>query len=760
MKRIDFKITLYYILLFSVSTLIGGNVFAQDDVTGTVTYYQNNTTKLIYTDNGGYVYYFIKGNNNNLTLTNKVFKDQTGKEASMTCSYSSDLIIPSTITVEENGQINTYTVTAVGKRAAWASIDTSTAPANYVPLKSVTIPPTVTSIGYAAFSDNHEITTINGLNNVTTIDKLAFCKTNITSVILSDKLTEIGEEVFWHCGSLTDVAIPASVLKINNWAFRNTPNLRRIVMEGSNPPAFVGSPFTEIISQERDDLTVYVPCGGLDAYKNHTDWKKLSIKISNDMPSVLTGKWHYNSTDCAHCRIPSTVTLKEGGSLSADDYTNLVHAFEDAHTTLKIEKTLNVDTWNFLGDIENGSKIDDWLFNSQPSGYGNEIEVYPFNENHTDWASALATTDETVLGHGYLLYVEPNTWNESGLSYQTSGKTTTITRTAYDGLTNTNNINDDIIRINYTTANNSGEYFLALSNPFICDMNIKEFTNDDDNSTNIQGPAIYYNNGNQWAMIDGDLSEYDIPPMVGFMIGVAPAVGSSNIISLNRPREKSTGHPIPKSTEAKKIATLVATSKGISQKLFAELNAEASDGFDIKDAYAVVNDGFEWHFVVDNKKLWKNAFASDNYICPVSFVKTNNGVVNISIDTCVNDIEVSLIDNLTEEETVLSEEPISLTLDAGTTDNRYQIHFVKKNVGINELANKESNISIWNSRNVINVNGNELKRIEVYNTLGQMVYSSQLAGNNASINTNLKDGAYIVKVQDNKTNKTQKLVIR
>lgn len=41
-----------------------------------------------------------------------------------------------------------------------------------------------------------------------------------------------------------------------------------------------------------------------------------------------------------------------------------------------------------------------------------------------------------------------------------------------------------------------------------------------------------------------------------------------------------------------------------------------------------------------------------------------------------------------------------------------------------------------------------------------MVYSSQLAGNNASINTNLKDGAYIVKVQDNKTNKTQKLVIR
>lgn len=437
----------------------------------------------------------------------------------------------------------------------------------------------------------------------------------------------------------------------------------------------------------------------------------------------------------------------------------MVHAFGEAHTTLKIEKTLNVDTWNFLGDIEHGSKIDDWLFNSQPSGYGNEIEVYPFNENLTDWASALATTDETVLGHGYLLYVEPNTWNESGLSYQTSGKTTTITRTAYAYDDLTNNINDDI-RINYTTANNSGEYFLALSNPFICYMNIKEFTDDVYNSTNIQGPAIYYNNGNQWAMINGDLSEYDIPPMVGFMIGVAPAVGSPNRISLNRPREKSTGYPIPKSTEAKKIATLVATSKGISQKLFAELNAEASDGFDIKDAYAVVNDGFEWHFVVDNKKLWKNAFASDNYICPVSFVKTNSGVVNISIDTCVNDIEVSLIDNLTEEETVLSEEPISLTLDAGTTDNRYQIHFVKKNVGINELANKESNISIWNSRNVINVNGNELKRIEVYNTLGQMVYSSQLAGNNASINTNLKDGAYIVKVQDNKTNKTQKLVIR
>ena len=101
-----------------------------------------------------------------------------------------------------------------------------------------------------------------------------------------------------------------------------------------------------------------------------------------------------------------------------------------------------------------------------------------------------------------------------------------------------------------------------------------------------------------------------------------------------------------------------------------------------------------------------------------------------------------------------------LNLNGGMTGNRYQIKFAKKNVGINEVAEEDNAISIWNTNDVIIINGKELQRVVIYNILGQEVYSSSLAGEKAVIDSRLANGTYTIKAYAKNSSKSEKLIIR
>lgn len=90
---------------------------------------------------------------------------------------------------------------------------------NCWPLKSVTIPRTVKTIGKGAFSFTG-LSSIEIPSNVTVIGEGAFnvCF-DLTSVTLSEGITEIGSSAFSGCNKLTSIEIPNSVTLIGSSAF-------------------------------------------------------------------------------------------------------------------------------------------------------------------------------------------------------------------------------------------------------------------------------------------------------------------------------------------------------------------------------------------------------------------------------------------------------------------------------------------------------------------------------------------------------------
>ena len=146
--------------------------------------------------------------------------------------YSGDIVIPETIEYEGV----TYTVTSVEGGFAYND-----------DILSVTIPGTVTSIGDYAFLHCYDLETVNIPKSVTSIGKYAFwgtkiksidipnlsvinegvfgeCK-NLSSVILSEGLEEIGYIAFVRCYSLTSISIPETVTTIGAEAFYSDTSL-------------------------------------------------------------------------------------------------------------------------------------------------------------------------------------------------------------------------------------------------------------------------------------------------------------------------------------------------------------------------------------------------------------------------------------------------------------------------------------------------------------------------------------------------------
>ena len=87
-------------------------------------------------------------------------------------------------------------------------------------LTSLTIPSSVTSIGYGAFEGCSGLTSLTIPSSVTSIGWGAFdgCS-GLTSLTIPSGVTSIGGGAFEGCSGLTSMTIPSSVTSIGNYAF-------------------------------------------------------------------------------------------------------------------------------------------------------------------------------------------------------------------------------------------------------------------------------------------------------------------------------------------------------------------------------------------------------------------------------------------------------------------------------------------------------------------------------------------------------------
>ena len=196
--------------------------------------------------------------------------------------------------------------------------------ADCVSLTSVTIPNSVTSIGYGAFGGCTGLTSVTIPNSVTSIGAMAFedC-TGLTSVTIPDSVKRIGEYAFKGCTGLTSVIIPNSVTSIGDWAFQDCigftsitipnsitsiesgtfcgctgltsvtipnsvtriekyafsqcENIRTLFVKAKEPPALYSDAFYSDAFYSIDyNIPVVVPCGTIGAYKNAEQWNRFT----------------------------------------------------------------------------------------------------------------------------------------------------------------------------------------------------------------------------------------------------------------------------------------------------------------------------------------------------------------------------------------------------------------------------------------------------------------------------------------------------
>ncbi len=98
-------------------------------------------------------------------------------------------------------------------------------------LTSITIPESVTDIGYWAFEECTSLQTVNIPSKVTTLKNGLFSGcSSLSQVTLHNKITEIDSAVFQKCSSLTSISLPDSVASIGYKAFMNCSSLQNITL--------------------------------------------------------------------------------------------------------------------------------------------------------------------------------------------------------------------------------------------------------------------------------------------------------------------------------------------------------------------------------------------------------------------------------------------------------------------------------------------------------------------------------------------------
>lgn len=161
----------------------------------------------------------------------------------------------------------------------------------------------VTRIGYAAFHNSYNVSSIIVPQTVTSIGDHAFSFTSITTLDIPNSVTEIGENAF-DATDLTEIKIPNSVTELSNRLFFQCRNLKKVLLP--NTLTKIGSEcFMESGIEHIEIPNTVKEIGGGAFYCVNVESKLESIQLPNSL-EVLN-----NSTFC-NCKKLKNFTFPSG----------------------------------------------------------------------------------------------------------------------------------------------------------------------------------------------------------------------------------------------------------------------------------------------------------------------------------------------------------------------------------------------------------------------------------------------------------------
>ena len=334
------------------------------------------------------IYYNWTNNQTELTVTYK------GSDySSFSNEYSGDIIIPSSVTYNEN----TYPVTGIN----------SSAFRDCTSLQSINFPSSLVSIGSYAFAGCSSLQSIDFPQSLVSIGIYAFAGcSSLQSIDFPQSLVSIGNYAFAGCSGIQSApAIPLGCT-LGNQIFINCTGLTVVSLKKLGSGMFTGCTAIETINSYIEEptaislfdssiystATLNVPIGRSDAYKSKDYWKRFT--------HIVEGNW--GSLADLYQTITITVTTpghlaEELASLTTQYFTKLtiqgplnaadISALRSPEKEIVEVKELDLSNVTLVSGEDAyatfAGKPDDGLLNS-----GYTYNFYISDTNHTDVVSS------------------------------------------------------------------------------------------------------------------------------------------------------------------------------------------------------------------------------------------------------------------------------------------------------------------------------------------------------------------------------------
>ena len=132
-------------------------------------------------------------------------------------------------------------------------------------------------IGSTAFYNCSALSSFSIPDGIKTLEREAFYKcSSLKSVTIPQSVESIGDATFSGCINLTSITIPKGVTSIGQRAFYDCKSLTSVTIDISTPLEINGATFSN-----RQNATLYVPEGCVDAYKAAEYWKEFKFIVES-----------------------------------------------------------------------------------------------------------------------------------------------------------------------------------------------------------------------------------------------------------------------------------------------------------------------------------------------------------------------------------------------------------------------------------------------------------------------------------------------